>query len=1288
MYVCTTTLFFPKSLSPYAQALKHVALRGGKLALGRSAREGELALYRKGVLPADYLPYAHGKWDDTVERWAHAWQFPAVEVGFEDGEGESLIRLVSRDHPQMLNLLEFGTQLLCSPPSASFVSGAPNNVSSNGKEKEKDSTIPAEDEKQQHGSSSGPNTLEAAVEELSPPLLLLSSSSSLNTAVASTSPSVMLRKDSSAVPISVLETIVPRAYIDDGSAKAAASKELCAILEASGLDYTEDGLTVAIAAMAVTALSSPGPSTIQYVKEEDPSRMGGAVTGYYQAARAIFNWVASLGLGPNAEMYKALMRHPSSQGDVRGAMELIEEMKERGVTPTIGNWHELMRAFIKAKDYESVHQIVDSMKMYANIEPNEVTFVLQLRALAKGQSMNFNALAEAVQLFDQMEQVYGFIPSRPHYDAMMFALCQSPAPEMRLRCEELARKMELMGLVWDRNTFLYLIRSAQVVGGVEAVELYLGKMRERGIPLTSLHLAWAIQAHVQRVIRLHQQSHGEDENRDSGDDGAAASSSLRVLRLAEKLSQHAKTCFGIYHLIQQRGWEMQLPVLNSLLRLACQCSIILYNEYSTLGIPGEENALEKKEEGDTALHSRELRRFLDYFEDHTRYMWEQAFEEWHLRRDVYSYECYITLLAQQQRIDEAEKLFQQMILGHPPFLSDFTEESSHNSTTAYYSGGELMPLAPTRRTYESLIFMHLSSGEEGGAARALYYLDALEKSGIPIRGSLLQKMVRIHNAAGYKRDMKRRARRIMQAREEYMQRKAEWEMRGGGEFATTTPPTANRGSSEKKKDSDRPHHIPDSRRRTRRPAPPGVQPEGDPPHRTEEDSIPGAREEGRTRESTGTMLKVREEEGKESPASSPLKPWSWEEWNKNTIHKHELFDEENPDGTPKGETFAEKNIALAKMGIDYSPFREKSDVPSLSSSLIAKIRATEGEITGALWALDGGELGYPKDGGGPEGWGVRLWRERQLIRKEFQKIKEGVGASSVPALSNAGNAVRVVGDQLDIEQSGATTPGELSDWRRYPEHRYDDTHRAKPTSEIAFAPASSSVTTATSALVWQQEARDPLAPYKTDEEIAIANDNVFYQQLEEEATEKTKEVVAVLQERRENEVEITGRGPTRRSKYDYLEKWREMYRHGSLDVSDLSSPSCSSRLLHFGRTPDDYKETLSSVVREWHERQKRKLPAARSVPKNKKLTNAGPSFSESASGEQPARHGIRENFMKQESEREEASPMEEAEAEARQLHRWSKEEEREKDARLAKRGMLLGAKRRRWKNKKRKGSGV
>lgn len=967
-----------KALSPYAQALKQVALKGS-VALGPSAQEMEIEMYRKGTLPADYRPPVQGKWDDTIERWAYAWQFPA------DEEYDDIISSLSNNNSAMQELIDFGQRLVNSPPSPQPKSGSSSQLYKKLRVgKEVDTPLLESSQKYE--------ALEVELQDL--PV-----------------------KDKKVMSVEQFseETSIPVAYLDDESERSNASKELCAILDGAGLDFTEDGLVVAVSALS---------------------------REYYEVALAIFQFSETVGLGPNAEMYKALMRHASAKGDANQAMALIEEMKERGITPRIGNWHELMRTFHNARDYPAVTQIVDNMKMYANIEPNEITFSLQLRALGKDKSQ-MNSLAEAVQLFDQMENVYGYIAARAHYDALMFSLSQSPVPEMRLRCEELAQKMDLMGIPWNAATYLNLIRSAQVVGDVAAVEKYLSKMRDDRIPVSMMHLAWAIQAHVQHLIRLDYE--GMKEKKED---------------LTAKWRENMNTCFGIYELVVRRGWEVQVPFVNSLLRLCCQTTILCMEH-----LPGDSDAAGK-------------------FEDQANKVWNDTFTEWDLIKDVYSYECYIALLAHQQRIDEAEKLFQKMVLQED--------------------------VVPSRRTYECLIFMHLSSGEEGGAARALRYLEAMENAKIPIRASLLKKIVQVNNAAGYKRDMKRRARRIMQAREEYLARKEE-----GVGFAMETSSVTT----------------------------PAVDDEGNP---------------------ILQPLPV--------PANTTL-AW-WERWKRDTISKHELFDEENTDGTPRGESFEEKNVALAQMGID-SVFKSPSDVPALhKQKLLPKIRKEEGEVSGSLWALDGGELSYPKDGGGPEGWGVRLWRERALLKKEYQAVLDG--RAPVPEFSEAGKTIRVAGDQLDIEESGAKTPGELSDWRKFPHHRYDD-GTSKPSRDMAH-PVSSSAE-----FVWQGEQRDALAPYKSDEEIALESDNVFYSHLQKDTGAKTTALVDALRNKEENFVEIVGQGTTRRSRYDYLQKWREMYRHGTLEVPDAPT-------LRFGRTPTDHQDTLASSVREWYSRNK-KTPA-------------------------------------------------------------------------------------------------
>ena len=97
-------------LSPYAQALKQVAIRGGKSAFGPTAVEDDLRMSRAGVLPADYRPPPTTAWDDTIERWAYAWQFPVAESLPTRSTEIS-------NHPALEGVLDIAKRLLEAPPS-------------------------------------------------------------------------------------------------------------------------------------------------------------------------------------------------------------------------------------------------------------------------------------------------------------------------------------------------------------------------------------------------------------------------------------------------------------------------------------------------------------------------------------------------------------------------------------------------------------------------------------------------------------------------------------------------------------------------------------------------------------------------------------------------------------------------------------------------------------------------------------------------------------------------------------------------------------------------------------------------------------------------------------------------------------------------------------------------------------------------------------------------------------------------------------------------------------------
>ena len=983
------------SLSPYAQALKHVALRGSA-AFGPSAREIEHQMYRLGTLPADYKPPVQGKWDDTIERWAYAWQFPAIE---EDDEKEVSKQITSS--PQYPRLLDLARRLIAATPSK-----LPRSASTPGSVYPSIAATfvePVDPWSAKLLSADDEESLKALGDEIR------SLSTDLNgSSPAAPSQPPMMSSASYAASSNLIE-----AYLDDGSESSAASKELGLLLEEEfGLTYEEDGLTILLHALAID--------------------------GKISECRAIFSFIRSVGFTSSALMYDALMKSASIAGDVNTAMAVVEEMKEAGVTPIRENWHSLMVAFMKARDYPAVQQIVDNMKAYANIEPNEETFALQISALAKDKSKE-SSLAEAVQLFDQMENVYGYIAARPQYHALLHNLCQNPTPEKRLMCEQLGRKMEMMGIVWDSATFLYQIRAAQVTGDVAAVKKLFAKMRNEKVPMEITHLSWAVHAHMQAMIKADYVQMKQDEKDP-----------------LQFWLDNMSVAFGIYELILERGWAVNTLFVNALLRLCCEALWLC------------------------TQHKPEDAESLVQFEGQATKVWEESFTEHRLEKDEFTYEVYITLLARQHRVDEAEKLFQQLVLAQDK--------------------------TPSRRTYEALLFMHLASGEEGGAARALRYLEAMERARIPIRTSLVRRIVKVHEEAGARRDMKRRARRIMEAREEYMARKAE-----GFDM------------------SPKPYEPP-------------------------------------TEDSEGNKILV----------PLPIKQDSalawWTKWKRESISKHELFDSERADGLPRGEDFAEKNKALQMMGIE-SKYLTKADVPGQLDGqhrLLPTIR-TEGEVTGALWALDGGELSYPKDGGGPNGWGTRLWRERQLVKKEFDKVL--AGKAPPPDFSELGIGARATPDQLAIEQSGAKGPGELADYRQFPNHVYDD-GTVKPASELAVPVPPSAE------LVWQQEKRDSLSAYKTDDEIVGENENEVFGGIQRKSADATSRAVQAIQNKTEMSDRVVSRGMTTKSKHDHLAKWREMYRHGSLEAPD-------EPLVSFGRTQNDHKETMAKTIRAWYEKERR-----------------------------------------------------------------------------------------------------
>lgn len=1135
------------ALSPYAAALKHVAVRGGRAALASTAREEELRMARAGALPADYRPPPTTAWDDTIERWAYAWQFPVAETA------PSQSQLIALEHPDALRrIIAIAKRLHLEPPPSKL----PNPEAVAARKLEQSRNLGEDAEQQQIAAGSDTNATAAAPPvSPSPPLL----------------PVIPAAEYAALLPPDVR---LPAAYIDDGSAFSAVCRELGTIMvDELGLPFDETGLRSVLAAVAKRS-------------------------GSPRNALALLRFVLDAGFSATPALYSATMLGFALRGQAQPCHDLIEEMKERGITPDRSNWETLMIAYSTAGDHGAVLQIVDNMKSYANIEPDERTFASQLFALSKDQSRESNAF-EAVTVFDQMENVYGFVPNRTLYHALMACLCRrAHDATLRQRLNDTAAKMELVGIPWNNTTYMYLLQACSSAGGdVQRCRELCAKMRNEGLTPNVSHLAAVIRVYGVALRERCAQLHKQGLERGDGDTPAGRA------RVAALVQHHSRTVLGIVKIVDERRrrqgpavFRESVYFIDSALAFHCTAVEVL-SQYA----PDNGELLTKFEESAkhiwntayedgtanaTASRSRRASGDDDRDDDageeldpdlerdnrglsfaqrrglgRERFEGEEGFDAAALPpplllKTATSYDAFISMFAAQQRIDEAENLFQEMVYAQ--------------GQQQQQQGG----LRPRRSTYEKLILMHLVSGEEGAAHRALGYMDAMTKAGMPVRPGFLKRMQKASDEAAYRRDMKRRARRIMQAREEYLARKAAEEHTGA--------------------------HAQQQRE----------QQQGENAEHQQQQQQQQAKERG------AAVSKDLVERGSTLASIAPFHPsnragpdtlgevstW-WKHWELSTVSKHELFDRERADGTPAGEEFAEKNAALRMLGIE-SKFLTKGDLPRSTidgrpQSLSARIRADGSEPAHALWNL-GGESGAEKLPSGfnakSTGWGATLWRERQILRKELEAIRDGVASpasivrageisaaggssnsnsASASPLSSAGNALRTAPEQLAIERSGAKTFGELQDAQdeQFSALVYED-GTAKPASEFA-APVSFAGET-----VWQAELRDELAPFKSTAELypsyvtdssesaaAAATsagrgvdadeENVFMRDLGRESRLKAEQVAASIRRGTEQEDEVQGtlahrkrstpRNPTRT---DFLHKWRQLYRQGVLEMKD------------------------------------------------------------------------------------------------------------------------------------------
>ena len=1135
--------------STYAKAVKHIALRG-RTALGPSVKELELQLYRKSFLPADYRPPKTEKWDDMIERWAYAWQYPLED----DTCGESR-NVVKNCKSGLRRLADFCSEIQNDPPyvlGKDKISVYPLLPSSDSTKNVKNCDQNEESKDVTHG-----NSTPASSNKLSAQF----------TTNASLLPSEPLAEDG-----------MPVAYLDFNAPITARSKELAVLMANDlGLSYDPEGIKSAIRALGIY--------------------------GNYKAAATLFDLAKALGLGgQNIISYNAIIAMYANQGLVNECMSLVEEAKSKGVTPDRVTWTILIHGFVQAHDCSSAIQVYDHMRELANLEPDEATFAAVLWAHARDITKE-SSVMKCVELFEHMQSAYNMMPLRQCFDAVLYALQRQPKDHALL--VEYGRKMEILGFEWSNQTFFYMMCGSANRGDLSALRKLFAKLQENGHKFQVQHLLTVLTAYSHAIRKAEYENFkAENAHPKNGLWKEAETTCLGVLALIHTRSKGAdKLVKAGDETTSDLAVAMKLKSKDSFTShwISRALSSLLHIYASIIHMIGEH-------------YAHDLTLFQEWSNKGMR-IWTHSFNDYNItEKPAQAYVAYLKFLSLcKGEVARAESVFAELAL----------------------SGGVGQKKILPKSAYVNMILLHLRSGEEGSTTRALSYLDAMEKVGYPSTVALLRRIRNISEEAAYTRDMRRRSRRMEQAREEYEER------HGSGTAEHEIPLDHQNESSlnaQKEKSSSDIHPSFRGLRdveqtnfrgdyRTQG-TPDGVDPDVvyDPTNPLLHCKDDLRRPLGSSTEQSNKELRKFDAE-QNLPSLDPVPPMDtpieyWEKWKSNTLTKHKLFDSPSDDGTPRGESFEEKNQALAKLGI-ISKFKKPEDIPNPRdrNKLLPILRADGSEPAGALWAIDESGYVYPEKRLGAFGWDTTLWRERNLLKK-YAALAVSRGETSLlqsTPFAPVGMTKRTIPEQIEIDSTNAKTPSELADAKAFPHEVYEDGSR-KPVAEHSTSLPHAGE------LVWVKDRTNPLAPYMDDEDMenamqsadtlvssennrsdAVTTDSpqpmspvmyaaqkelytesVLAKQIAKEESSQSRDVIETLRTHKTETLAFASRhGIGARSvaghknrKYDYLQRFKEMYQRGQLEVPE-------EPLLRFGRSASDMTHTTAASIQAFYDAQKR-----------------------------------------------------------------------------------------------------
>eukprot|EP01060_Flectonema_neradi_P017341 TRINITY_DN2423_c0_g1_i2.p1 TRINITY_DN2423_c0_g1~~TRINITY_DN2423_c0_g1_i2.p1 ORF type:complete len:816 (+),score=151.06 TRINITY_DN2423_c0_g1_i2:187-2634(+) len=383
--------------------------------------------------------------------------------------------------------------------------------------------------------------------------------------------------------------------------------------------------------------------------------------------------------------------------DVLGAYETIEKMKSKGITPSLKTWNNLMRCYAYVGDCESALKVSENIRMYANLSPDHATFRYTMMAYAANTSTDRETgVRRAINSLYEMTEVYRLEPMRIHYETILKQMVYlTQNSEWYLKFMEMANQMKHIGIPWNTVTYELIMWVDATRGDINRVREWFVTMRKRKLPPTDRVYSAVIMSYA-----------------------------CSCPAADKKASPYTRQ---VWFDSKNDEWERdhsETPPVDEWRDQMFEEGMAIYN-------------IAKKHDGPINRTVHSMLYLVSFLKpEKLREMWEEVKHVAEKHPQLYGQ--YIVALTKSsvtridpEALDDAEKFFVEITM----------------------SGYKLERIA-----YESLMLAHIRSGREGSVDVALDYMSAMERSGYSMTSSFSNKLKRLIDEMGPKRDAIRRAR--------------------------------------------------------------------------------------------------------------------------------------------------------------------------------------------------------------------------------------------------------------------------------------------------------------------------------------------------------------------------------------------------------------------------------------------------------------------------------------------------------------------------------------------------